>query len=160
MMSEIAGFPAQSMTWIMVVAGLGMFFGNLTSGYVGDRTNPALTSAVIEALSILTMIMLFFFSSIQWAAVVLTFIATAGLFGLGGPLQSLIIKYSKGGEMLGAASIQVAFNVGNAVAAFIGGSIISASLPVNYTALCAIPLLVLGSLCVFILYRRFERNNE
>ena len=37
----------------------------------------------------------------------------------------LIIRVAKGGEMLGAACVQVAFNLGNAIGAYVGGLAIS-----------------------------------
>lgn len=52
------------------------------------------------------------------------FLATAALFGIGGPLQYLIVRFAKGGEMLGGACIQIAFNVSNAIASFLGGTAI------------------------------------
>ncbi len=42
-------------------------------------------------------------------------ICTACLFGVSAPQQLLLLRFSKGGEMMGAALVQVAFNLGNAV---------------------------------------------
>lgn len=160
LMENIAGFSESSMTWIMALAGSGMFIGNLASGRIADRKNPALVTGTIAALSIATMTLIYFFADIQWAVLPLTVVGTAGLFGIGGPLQSLIVKYSKGGEMLGAAGIQISFNVGNAVAALIGGAAITSGLGYESTALCGIPLLVISSVSLIILYRKFERKDK
>lgn len=159
MMENVSGFSPSAMTWIMALAGSGMFIGNLTSGYLADRSNAAYVSGLISALSIGTMILIYILAPCKWAIVPLTVLGTAGLFGIGGPLQSLIIKYSRGGEMLGAAGIQISFNVGNAIAAAIGGMAISSGWGYSSTALCGIPLLIVGATSLAFLYRRYEREK-
>ena len=77
--------------------------------------------------------------------------ATAGLFGLGGPLQYLIVRYSKGGEMLGGAGIQISFNVSNAMSAAIGGWAISSGFGVASTAIIGVPFALTGAIALFAL---------
>ena len=89
---------------------------------------------------------------------VLMVVGTAGLFGVGSPLQYLIIRFSKGREMLGAASIQIAFNVGNAVAAYLGGLALQAGLDDRYPALVGVPLALIGSVLLFTLHYKYERR--
>ena len=48
-------------------------------------------------------------------------VCTAGLFAVSSPEQVLMIRLSPGGELLGGASVQMAFNLGNALGAYIGG---------------------------------------
>lgn len=83
-------------------------------------------------------------------------VGTAGLFGVGSPLQYLIIRFSKGGEMLGAASIQIAFNVGNALAAYLGGLVLQVGGDYRSPALVGIPLALVSSILLFILHRKYE----
>ena len=64
-------------------------------------------------------------------------VCTACLFGVSAPQQLLAVAFSKGGEMMGAALVQVAFNLGNAVGAYCGGLPITYGLPYNYPALVA-----------------------
>lgn len=47
----------------------------------------------------------------------------------------LLIRNSKGGELLGASCSQISFNLGNALGAFVGGIPIAHGLTYNYTAL-------------------------
>ena len=69
-------------------------------------------------------------------------LCTAGLFAVSGPQQVLLIRYSKGGEMLGAASVQVAFNLGNAIGAYAGGLTVSGGY--RYPALTGVPFALIG----------------
>ena len=57
------------------------------------------------------------------------------LFCVSSPQQLLILENSRGGEMLGAALVQVAFNLGNALGAYCGGLPIAHGLGYEYTAL-------------------------
>jgi DHA1 family arabinose polymer transporter-like MFS transporter len=49
-------------------------------------------------------------------------------FALSAPLQILLLQNAKGGEMLGAAGGQIAFNLGSAIGAFCGGMMIARAL--------------------------------
>ena len=89
----------------------------------------------------------------------LAFVASACLFGVGGPPQYLIVGFSKGGEMLGAAGIQIAFNVSNATSAAIGGLVINRGYGVESTALTGIPFALTGMVCFLLLYRKFRTQG-
>ena len=67
----------------------------------------------------------------------------------------MIVKFSKGGEMLGGAGIQIAFNVANAVAALIGGFAIRSGWGFQSPALLGLPLAAIGATAFFVLYRRY-----
>ena len=82
---------------------------------------------------------------------------TAVLFGSGSPLQSSIVGYSKGGELLGGACIQIAYNAGNAIAAWLGGLVIAGGHSYASTSLLGIPFVALGTTLLAVLYRRYER---
>ena len=86
----------------------------------------------------------------------LLFFATACLFGIGGPLQYLIVRFAKGGEMLGGAGIQIAFNVSNAVAAVIGGAAIHHGLGLASPAIVGIPGAVIAALALFYMVHRYK----
>ena len=155
----MTGFPAGALSWLMVLAGLGMFVGNLAAGRMSDRLKPSLVAGIVQSSSIVILLLVFFFARIPRLAVILTMLGTASLFGSGSPLQSSIVVYSRGGEMLGAACIQIAYNAGNAFAAWIGGVVIGAGYGYRYPALTGIPLVVIGSTLIFILYFRNERGK-
>lgn len=103
------------------------------------------------------LILFYFFATVKIAAVLLLMLGTASLFGSGSPLQSSIVGYSKGGEMLGAACIQVAYNAGNAIAAYLGGIVINAGYSYVAPALTGVPAVIAGVVFLVILYQRNER---
>ena len=80
----------------------------------------------------LLLVGIFFAARIDWLVIPLMFLTTASLFGVSSPQQLLILENAPGGEMLGAASIQIAFNLGNALGAYFGGLPISFGLGPQY----------------------------
>lgn len=156
LLTQVSAFPSSSLTWLMVIAGLGMMAGNILSGRLADRFKAGMVAAVVQSCMVATLLLIFFFSSVPWLSVVLMVIGTAGLFGVGSPLQYLIIRFSKGGEMLGAASIQIAFNIGNAFAAWLGGLVLYAGYDYRYPALIGIPFALTGAGLLFVLHYKYE----
>ena len=158
LLTNVSGFSVSSLSWLMVLAGLGMVAGNLIGGRLADKYPAGLVAAVVQSCMVVTLLSIFFFASVPWLSVLLMMIGTAGLFGVGSPLQYLIIRFSKGGEMLGAASIQIAFNVGNALAAWCGGLALQAGWNDRYPALVGVPLAFIGCILLFTLHYKYERQ--
>lgn len=86
------------------------------------------------------------------------FFCTAGLFAVSSPEQLLIIRVAPGGEMLGGASIQMAFNLGNAVGAYAGGLAVTGG--VRYAALMGVPFALVGFILTVIFYKRYQGRYE
>lgn len=159
-LTEVAGFSTDALSWLMILAGLGMFAGNSIVGMLGSRFKPSSLAATVELIGIPVLILFYFFASNQIAAAVLMMMGTAILFGSGSPLQSSIVGYSKGGEMLGAASIQIAYNAGNAAAAWLGGLAIKAGYGYASPSIVGLPLIAIGASLLIILYFKYEKNKQ
>lgn len=156
LLTHVSGFHPQSITLLMVLAGFGMVVGNLVSGRLSDKYKPGRVAATVQACICLTLLMIFFLSSISWLSVVLMCLCTAGLFALSSPQQVLLIRYSKGGEMLGAASVQVAFNLGNAIGAYSGGVALQSGLGYQYPALIGVPFAFAGFVLLTLFHKKYE----
>lgn len=157
-LTDVAGFSTGALSWLMVLAGFGMFAGNLIAGRLGIRFKPSAVAAWVQASAIPVLVLFYFFAHLQFAAVPLMMLGTAALFGSGSPLQSDIVGYARGGEMLGAACIQIAYNAGNAIAAWIGGEVIRAGHGYTAPAIVGLPIIFIGCILLLILYRRYERT--
>ena len=158
-MTDVAGFSTDAMTWVMVVCGCGMVVGNLVSGRLTDRYAGGLVSGVIAIALVVVMPAIYFCAASKAASLVLAFVACAGLFGIGGPLQYMIVRFAKGGEMIGGAAIQMAFNVSNAVSAMIGGAAIHAGLGLASPALVGVPMAVIAAVLLLTLHRRYRAQG-
>ena len=156
LMTEVSGFAPSDMTLLMMLAGLGMLAGNLAGGRLSDRFSPGEVAYLSQGLMCLALFSIFFMAGNPVASVILMIVCTTCLFTVSAPQQLLLIRNAKGGEMLGAASVQIAFNLGNALGAWCGGLPIKAGFGYPYTALPASFLALAG--CVLLLYfwRRYE----
>lgn len=158
-MTRISGFTSADMTWIMMLIGVGMVVGNMIAGKLADRYYPGMVSASIAGILMAVMAATYFCVDYKAAALLLAFVASAGLFGIGGPPQFLIVRFSKGGEMLGGAGIQIAFNVSNAVSAAIGGLAIHEGFGLASPALIGVPFALIGMICFLALHRKYKAQG-
>ena len=158
-MTDVTGFTNASMSYIMIIVGAGMVFGNLFAGRLADRHSPALVTGIFAAIVVILMPLIYLFATDKIPSLVFSFIAPALLFGIGGPLQYIIVRFAKGGEMLGGAGIQIAFNVSNAMAAILGGMAIHHGLGLASPALVGIPCAVIGATSLFILYHKYHTQG-
>lgn len=156
LMTTVSGFEPSEMTLLMMLAGLGMLAGNLAGGRLTDRYGPGKVAASSQGVMCLALLSIFFLAQNPIASVVLMVVCTTGLFTVSAPQQLLLIRNAKGGEMLGAASVQIAFNLGNALGAWVGGLPIEAGYAYQYTALPASFFAFLGFSLLFYFWRRYE----
>ena len=158
LLTHVSGFSDSSISALMVLAGFGMVAGNLISGRMSDRYTPGRVTMVVQAGICLTLLAIFFLASNPWMSVLLMILCTAGLFAVSSPGQLLIIRVAPGGEMLGGACVQMAFNLGNAVGAYTGGLVVTHDY--RYTALVGIPFALIGFILAFIFYKRYQMKYE
>lgn len=154
MLTNVSGFSAESITGLMVLAGFGMVVGNLISGRLSDRYTPGKVGTVVQAMLCIVLLLIFFLSPYPWLSALLICLCTAGLFAVSSPEQVLIIRVAKGGEMLGAACVQVAFNLGNAIGAYAGG--VATSAGYRYPALAGVPFALIGFTLFLIFYKKYQ----
>ena len=136
------GFHAASISVLMILAGLGMVVGNQVSALLADRFKPGRFTCYLQFLAAAALLATFFLSHIGW------------------PEQFLIVKHSEGGEMLGGCCIQAAFNLGNALGAFLGGIPVAMGLGYNYPALIGVPMALAGAFCLLVFHRKYECSKD
>lgn len=151
------GFSSDVVPFLMVLAGFGMVAGNLVSGRLSDRFTPGRVALVMQVVICVALLSLFFSFHSPWLSVLIMCICTFGLFAVSSPLQVSIIHFSQGGELLGAACIQMAFNLGNAIGAAVGGIPLRHGLGYEYTALIAMPVALAGAVCMAIFVLKHEK---
>ena len=156
LLTQVSGFSAESITLLMVLAGFGMVVGNLLGGRLSDLYTPGRVAAFTQFILFVALLAIFFAAPTGWLTVLLMCLCTTGLFAVSSPQQISIIHFAKGGELLGAACVQVAFNLGNAIGAFLGGLPIEAGLGYQYPALIGAPLALVGSILLMLFYKKYE----
>ncbi|MET9956864.1 MFS transporter [Streptomyces sp. NPDC006339] len=131
MMTEVTGYTEGAVTWLLVLFGIGMFLGNLLGGKFADR---ALMPMLFVALGALSLALLAFTVTAHdkvLAAITLTLIGALG-FATVPPLQKWVLDQASAAPTLASAANIGAFNLGNALAAWLGGTVIASGL--GYTS--------------------------
>ena len=159
LMTEVTHLSASTVPYVMVVAGLGMFVGNIAGGKLADRLKP-LTACIALLLAMATGLLTIYF--VSWHPVMslaMTFIAGSFSLAIAAPIQVLMIQFTKGAEMLGASVTQAAFNIGNALGAFLGGLPIAAGYGYTSPALVGVAMALTGACFAWILIRRNKKAD-
>ncbi|NQX10758.1 MFS transporter [Microbacteriaceae bacterium VKM Ac-2855] len=130
-LTEVSGFASAAVPWLLVLFGVGLFLGNIAGGKAADRR---LDTTLIVVLAALTVVLIAF--AAVAANPVLTLVALFLMGALGFAtvpgLQTRIMHSADGAATLASSANIAAFNVGNALGAWIGGLTIAAGL--GYTS--------------------------
>ncbi|MFE6972304.1 MFS transporter [Streptomyces sp. NPDC057682] len=158
MMTEIAGYSASSVTWLLVLFGLGMVGGNLLGGRFADRHLMPMLYVSLGGLAVVLALFTLTAHNKIAAAVTLVLIGALG-FATVPPLQKRVLDQAAGAPTLASAVNIGAFNLGNALSAWLGGMVIAAGL--GYTAPNWVgAVLAASALVLAVLSRGLERRSD
>jgi DHA1 family arabinose polymer transporter-like MFS transporter len=156
MLTQIAGFSENQAGGLMMLAGASMVAGNILGGQLSDRYTPGKVASILQLVGAAALLLIFFTAHIPALAVIWMCVCTFCLFAVSSPQQLLLLRYSPGGALLGAAAVQMAFNLGNALGAYNGGLAISHHWGLPYTALIGVPMALAGFVCLAYFHRHWE----
>ncbi|PYY61474.1 hypothetical protein DEJ17_05000 [Curtobacterium sp. MCSS17_011] len=130
-LSSVSGFPSSAVPWLLIVFGIGLFVGNFAGGKLAARS---IDRTLLVVLVVLTVVLAVF--ALVATSPVLTVIALVlmGAFGFATvpALQTRVMQYADHAPTLASGANIAAFNLGNALGAWIGGLTIAAGL--GYTS--------------------------
>ncbi len=151
LMTEVSGIADKYLPYIMVLAGLGMFVGNLIGGKLTDTFSPTKVVVAVLVVQILCMLAIYGLSDNVGISLVMTFLTGVTTFGLVPSLTLLLLNSVKSdAEMLVASLGPACFNIANALGAFLGGVPINQGYGYTSPALVGAVMAALGiviSLC-------------
>jgi MFS transporter, DHA1 family, inner membrane transport protein len=125
LMVDVAGFPSSALTWLVLLFGVGLVVGNLVGARIADR---AQMPSIIGAIGALAVVLALFTVTVHSPipAAITLFLAGVSAFATVPGLQARVLDAAgTAGTMASAANIG-AFNLGNAVGAWLGGVVIDA----------------------------------
>ena len=124
LLTEISGFDDDAVSPILLVFGGGLVLGNLLGGRLGDRNLIRAILSTLAALAIILGLMTFAFQN-AIAAILFTGLLGAAGFATVAPLQMWVLSKAEGAGQSLASSFNIgAFNLGNAIGAWVGGMVI------------------------------------
>ncbi|WP_340649815.1 MFS transporter [Pseudoxanthomonas winnipegensis] len=144
---QVTGFSQSAVSPVLLVFGVGMILGNLLGGRLADRRpTPALLGSLLALALVLGLMALALHSRVAMIAFV-GLLGTAA-FATVAPLQLRVLDQAQGAGQNLASSLNIAaFNLGNALGAWLGGVVVASSLGLPATPWVA-ALITLAGLAV------------
>ncbi|MGJ7487950.1 MFS transporter [Variovorax sp. LT2P21] len=121
LLNRLTGFSDGAVSAVLLLFGGGMAIGNLLGGRLADR---GVMRAVLWTLSVLALVLATMQFAISSAVPAIVFFAVLGVasFATVAPLQMRVLEKASGAGQNLASSLNIAaFNLGNAIGAWVGG---------------------------------------
>lgn len=155
MVTKVGGLQEDRVPFIMVLVGLGMFFGNILGGKLADTISPTKAAIACFTTMALTLVTVYFTAHITSLAYVMAFVTGLVAFTIGSPLQMMLITSAKGSENIAAAAGQASFNIGNTLGAYLGGIPITLGYAYNSPVLVGVGMAGIGAMLATVYLKRF-----
>lgn len=120
LLQEISGFSDKAVAGILLLFGVGLTVGNLWGGRLAD-THPLRALRLELAALAIIMVVFSFVLSIQWLTILTIFIWGVAAFATVPALQMQIVAKAEAAPNLASTLNIGAFNIGNALGAWLGG---------------------------------------
>lgn len=143
-LTQISGFSDAAVSPILLVFGVGFVFGNLLGGRLADKR---LVPTLLGTLAVLAIVLaaMTFTMHYAWSAILFTGLLGAAAFATVAPLQMRVLQKAEGAGQNMASSLNIAaFNLGNAIGAWLGAVVIGSSLGLGAVGAVAALVTLLG----------------
>ncbi|CDZ73117.1 Inner membrane transport protein YdhP [Neorhizobium galegae bv. orientalis] len=157
-LTEITGFSEAAVSPILLVFGGGLVIGNLAGGWLADRH---LVPTIVASLVALSAVLLLLTAAIHQPvlAVIAIGLFGAAAFATVSPLQMWVLQKAEGaGQGLASSFNIAAFNLGNAIGAWLGGAVIDHGPGLGSVTLIA-GLVPLAALAVALFAIRLDKRE-
>lgn len=157
-MTDLTGFDSAAVPWLLMVYGIGMTLGSLVAGPCVDRSIDGSSIAGVVGMGAILLLFAGFGHLPVVAIVVLLTLGTGtALFTTG--LQAMLLRESGDAPNVSAAMNHAAFNMANALGAYLGGLTIAAGW--GYRAPSALgAALTIAGLAVLLVALRAGRHRS
>ncbi len=130
-LTDVSGFDPHAVPWLLVLFGGGLFIGNIVGGKAADKS---IDKTLVTILAGLVAVLVFFALTAASPVATLFSLALMGGFGFATVpgLQMRVMKFAASAPTLASGANIGAFNLGNALGAWLGG--VTISLGLGYTS--------------------------
>jgi DHA1 family inner membrane transport protein len=146
LLTEVTGMPVAAVPLVLALFGVGMVLGNLVGSRLADRWLMR-TIAGLLAWDVLVLSAVMFTAPHAWA-ISINVLLIGTIVAIAPALQIRLMDVAGDAQTLAAALNHSAFNVANALGAWLGGVAISAGMGWTSTSWVG-ALLALGGMAVF-----------
>jgi len=125
LLTQVTGFADAAVSAILLVFGVGMITGNLLGGRLADRH---LVPTLLGSIATLALVLAAMSGVLHLPVAAVVFVGLLGMaaFAIVSPLQLRVLQKAEGvGQSLASSLNIAAFNLGNALGAWVGGVVIA-----------------------------------
>ncbi|WP_371230788.1 MFS transporter [Pseudomonas sp. QE6] len=151
LLGEVTQVSPRGITWTLVLIGLGLTLGNIIGGRLADWRLGTTLAGVFATMAIVSTVLSWTSASLIPAEITL-FIWAAAAFAAVPALQVNVVRVGGAAPNLVATLNIGAFNVGNAIGAWVGGSVIDHGLGLTRVPLAGAAIAVLALIAVMIAF--------
>ncbi|AAY39082.1 MFS transporter [Pseudomonas syringae] len=153
LLGEVTGVSPNGVTWTLLLIGLGLTAGNVIGGKMADRRLSSTLIGVFVSMAVISTILSWTSAALIPTEITL-FLWAVAAFAAVPALQINVVTFGKAAPNLVSTLNIGAFNVGNALGAWVGGSVIAHGLGLTSVPLAAAVLAVLALLITLITFRQ------
>ncbi|SMC24346.1 MFS transporter, DHA1 family, arabinose polymer transporter [Andreprevotia lacus DSM 23236] len=155
-MTKVAGLPVAWMPAVLTLFGCGMILGNVVGAKLADRALlPAIGGILVWNVAVTA---LFYFTAHVWWLAMFNILLIGTGAALGPALQVRLMDVANDAQTLAAALNHSAFNIANALGAWLGGAAIAAGLGWTSTSWVG-ALLPLAGIAIYLLSLRHHARQ-
>ncbi|WP_440063643.1 MFS transporter [Pseudomonas syringae] len=153
LLGEVTGVSPNGVTWTLLLIGLGLTAGNVIGGKIADRRLSSTLIGVFISMAVISTVLSWTSTALIPTEITL-FLWAVAAFAAVPALQINVVTFGKAAPNLVSTLNIGAFNVGNALGAWVGGSVIAHGLGLTSVPLAAAILAVLALLITLITFRQ------
>ncbi len=159
-LTQVTGFSKAAVSPVLLVFGGGMALGNILGGKLADKRLMPAVLGTLAALAVVLGLMTFGLQS-KIAAVVFSGLLGIAAFATVAPLQLRVLEKAGGAGQSLASSLNIAaFNLGNALGAWLGGVVIASALLGLQSVTWVAALVTLAGLLIALASWRMDRRER
>ncbi|MEW9836270.1 MFS transporter [Mesorhizobium marinum] len=159
LLQEVTGLDAGMVPWVLLLNGLGATAGVFIGGRLaGWRLMPSLIALL--ALQAVVLAVIYAVSPYPLPMIVALTLWGGINFAVGTPIQTRILAWTADAPNLASALIPAGFNVGIAIAASVGATMLSAGLPYRSLPLVGVVSMAVATLVAIASYAWEKRSGQ
>lgn len=159
LLGDVTGVSPRGVTWTLLLIGLGLTLGNILGGKLADRRLAATLMGVFAAMALISTALSWTSTALIPAEITLFLWATAA-FAAVPALQVNVVSFGRAAPNLVSTLNIGAFNLGNALGAWVGGTVIDQGLGLTRVPLAAAALAVLALIVTLITFSQGGNNAD
>ncbi len=158
LLQEVTGLTANLVPWVLLASGIGATLGVFAGGKVAGRR---LMPALIAMLALQAVVLTAMFAASPYPLPMIAVIVIWGgvNFSIGTAVQTRILAWTADAPNLASSLIPSGFNVGIAIAAFVGATMLNAGLPYRSLPLVGVVAMVVAVAAAWLSYAAERRSD-